>query len=70
MRGVGEALAAVPEGQGDASAGDFVSRVEVFGDAGDTSKCTENVPVGIVEGLGSDVIRDTLEEEGNPRAGA
>ena len=70
MRGVDEALDAVPEGQGDASAGDFVIRVEFFGDAGDASKRTENVPVGIVEGLGSDVIRDALEEEGNPRAGA
>ena len=70
VRGVGEALAAVPEGQSDASAGDFVSRVEFFGNAGNASKRTENVPVGIVESLGSDAIRDALEEEGNPRTGA
>ena len=50
MRGVDEALA------GDASAGDFVSRVEFFGDAGNAPKRTEYVPVGVVEGLGSDVI--------------
>ena len=64
MRGVDEALA------GDASAGDFVSRVEFFGDAGNAPKRTEYVPVGIVESLGGDVVRSALEEEGNPRTGA
>ena len=39
VRGVDEALA------GDATAGDFVSRVEFFGDAGNAPKRTEYVPV-------------------------
>ena len=60
----------MPEGQGDATAGDFVSRVEFFGDAGNAPKRTEYVPVGVVEGLVSDVISNALEEEGNPRTGA
>ena len=67
MRGVDEALAAVPEGQGDASAGDFVSRVEFFGDAGNAPKRTEYVPVGVVEGLGSDVTSYMDRELSNER---
>ena len=61
VRGVDEALA------GDASAGDFVSRVEFFGDAGNAPKRTEYVPVGVVEGLGSDVTSYMDRELSNER---
>jgi hypothetical protein len=45
VRGVGEALAAMPERQGDASEGDFVSLVEVRGCADDASERVDEVPV-------------------------
>ena len=45
VRGVGEALAAMPERQGDASVGDFVSLVEVRGCADDASERVDEVPV-------------------------
>ena len=45
MRGVGEALAAMPEGQGDASEGDFVSLVEVRGSADDAGERVDEIPV-------------------------
>ena len=70
MLGVREALAAEPEGQGDASVRDVVGVAEAVGNVGDLAEGGVDVLVGSIEFIGSELVGNDLEEEHDARAGA